>query len=402
MSAATLKDRLRSVKSQVPRLAVEKFRMPPSWVGYRWWHEETLREYVQRTGRSEALEVVHPASIHPAPLPHNVPSRDTLIDTRGWWGFSFRDVPERATAETLIATVPDCRVAHYRLEDPGHPFRGDYYVGILNGDQRALNLREIRFRPPHADVLRSGARTERFDRATWVIERVYHNYSHWLTAHLPKLVLLGRKRRLEDILLPPDLPVSYVASLRSIGIEASEHRTYDPLAVQHIGELTVTDTDRFRPELVSEVREVAAPPGRVTPRRRVYISRARATRRKVRNHAAVWDLLRPHGFEQVFMEELPFEAQLELMAETAVLVAPHGAGMANMIFCAPGTQVVEIANLDYPSPNFYALAAALDHEYWFVPATSVGTEHPGLRDIVVQTEALEQVLPTLLAAVPEH
>ncbi len=56
-------------------------------------------------------------------------------------------------------------------------------------------------------------------------------------------------------------------------------------------------------------------------------------------------LLAEHGFEAIFMEDLSLAEQIRLMGETAVLLAPHGAGLTNMMFCAPGTQVVEIADL---------------------------------------------------------
>jgi capsular polysaccharide biosynthesis protein/GT2 family glycosyltransferase len=393
-------DRLRSVKSRIPRLAVERCGVPPSWVGYRWWQRESLRQHAERVGRMRELQQVHEPRVHHAPLPRNVDARESLIDRRGWWGFSFRDVPQRECGETLLGTVGDCRVVHFH-QPPGHTFAGDHYVGILTGDQRALELREIRLHDQHAARLRAGGREERHAEATWVVERVWHNYSHWLSAHLPKFVLLQQHGLLDDVLLPTVLPPAHEASLRRLGLDPAAFRRFDPAATQRIERMHIMESDRFRPELVTSVRAAMAPPGTVTPWRRVYISRARATRRVLRNEQQIAGMLHRFGFEPVVMEDLDFDAQVELMAETRVLVAPHGAGLTNMIFCAPGTHIVEIANLDFPNPNFYALAAALGLEYWLVPGRAAGEGHPLFSDIVGDEAELARILPLLIdAALP--
>jgi hypothetical protein len=401
MIAAPLFERLRRVKRRVPRIAVEHLGIRPSWLGYRWWHEETVPQHLARAASPRSrYQTVHPAAIHHNPLPRNVERREELPDDRGWWGFSFRDVPERPAAETFLATIPDCRVVTYVEDEPDHPFVGDFYVALQTHDERSLELREVRFRPKHAERLLAGLPVQRFERAAWVLERVYHNYSHWLTAHLPKFLLLRDRGLVEDVVLPPTLPAPMEASLRRLGFEPRDFRTFDPDAALQVDELILIGSDRFRPELVSSVRDAVWKGSTPAPRRKVLISRARARRRRLINEEAVWRTLEPHGFERVVMEDRPFEAQMELMMDTAVLVAPHGAGLTNMIFCAPGTHIVEIADLSFPNPNFYALASALRHPYWLIPADAVGDGHPLARDMIGDESALRRILPALLGQVP--
>ena len=388
-------DRARRLKSKIPRLAVDRLGIPPAWTGYRYWGRESLPALAARNEREEAIEVVHAEGVHHGPLPMNVGDRSTLPDDRGWWGFSFQDVPARRNDPTLIATLPDCRVAHFR-QPPGHRFADDYYVGILNEDRRSVELREIRFRERHAEILRAGVATERISRATWVIERVFHNYSHWLSAHLPKFILLAERGELGDVLLPPDLPSVHRASLRMLGFPPEDFRTYDPAAVQAVEELIVLSTDRFRPELVRKVRNTLWGEEAPDPRRRIFISRQNVKRRRLLNEDQIWRILQPLGFERVVMEELPFEAQAELMRETRILVGSHGAGLTNMIFCPPGTQVLEIADLSFPNPNFYALASGLDHDYWLAEGKPVGQGHPLVLDMVADAEGVRESVLALL------
>jgi hypothetical protein len=385
----------RAARRRVRRLAragVER-GVPPAWFGYRAVPRETLPAYVGRHRGDPAVrcETVHPPAVARNPLPRTVASADELPADRGWWGYSFRDVPRRASGQTLLATLPDSRITAY-LE----PVKGDYYPAVLTDDGRALDLREVRFRPGHAAALRRGRSPVRLERATWVLERVYHNHSHWLTAHLPKLLLLRDRDALADVVLPSELTPAMDGSLRMLGLDPDAFRRVDPTRPLEVGELTLLDTDRFRPELLRSVQAAYAVPG-PAPHRRVYISRARAARRRLLGEDELWSLLERHGFERVVMEELAFAEQVALMRETAVLLAPHGAGLTNMVFCPPGAHVVELADLSFPNPNFYALAAALGHPYWLLPATPVGSGHPLERDLRVDPDAVARVLPGLLA-----
>lgn len=362
--------------------------LPPALFGYRWIEGEPVREHVARRGASAGpVETVHPAGVAHNPLPRNVETRDRLPRDRGWWGYAWWDVPERTSDATFVATLRDVVVVFYRDPDRKHNF----YPALLSADGRGLSLREIRFRPKHAEVLRQSGPPVEVERATWVAERVYDNHSHWLTAHLPKLLLLRERGELGNVLLPPERTEAIDGSLRMLGLDPEAFRTFGPDRPLRVGELTVVGTDRFRPELLQKVQQAYADPA-ARPHRRVYVSRVRASRRRLANEGEVWPALKRRGFERVFMEDLAFEAQVRLMHETAVLAAPHGAGLTNMIFCPPGTRVVEIADWGFPNPNFYALASAVGLPYWIVQAESVGGGHPLSKDLRVDPGALDAAL----------
>lgn len=374
----------------IPRAAVRS-GMPPQWLGYRWLHSEGLREYFARHGQhgdgagpAGALDTIHPTTRATNPLPCNIVSPDELPDEIGWWGFSCRDVPERLNGETLLATVPDCRIVFT------DKFRGVFFPAILNKDRRAFRLREIAFRKPHAEALRSDAPPVKLKRATWVLERVYYNYAHWVTAHLAKLRLLMAKDALDAVVLPLAGNAFIDRSLEALGIDRRAFPILDPKRPIVVEELTVLDTDRFRPELLRPVREALAPAR--TPRRRIYISRQQSNGRRLINEEEVWRLLERAGFERVFMESLGFDEQVALMAETKVLLAPHGAGLSNLIFCPAGADIIEIAVPDFPNPNFYALACAMEHRYWRIGAESHGTGLAYEKGLRVDPVALDQLL----------
>lgn len=348
---------------------------------------ESLREHCARTGVDPLrLEVIHKTATARNPLPINVPSRDLLPADPGWWGYSFHDVPRRRAGETLLATLPDCRVVSFRDR------KGDYHPAILTRDRSAIRERELRFRPQHARALRQAEPPQRFGRATWITERVYHNHSHWLTAHLPKLILLRELGRLDDVLLPAARTPVMHESMRLLGLDPFSFTTFDERRVIAAGELTVVASDRFRPEMLRLVPAAFGVRRAPQPSRRIYISRERAARRRLLNESEVWPIFAAAGFEKVLMEDLSFARQVDLMRETAVLAAPHGAGLTNMLFCPEGAAVLEIADLGFPNPNFYALASALGHRYAIVDARSVGRGHPLEKHMRVSPGAVDAAL----------
>lgn len=376
--------------------------MSPSWFGYRWVQSETVPEYLarKRTVTHDAKTTIHDPEEAQNPLPCNVERRGELPDDRGWWGYSFRDVPARLSGETFMVTLPQCKVVPCL-----NPDDNQFWVAILNRDERSLEMDQISFRPWHAEILRKAGDPIRIGRATWIIERVYHNHSHWLTSHLPKFLLLRERGELDEVLLPAPQNRTPVmdSSLQMLGIDPDGFRTFENGRPLLVDELTVLETDRFRPGLLRMVRDAMdnAPsasgiprPGK--PHRRIYISREKAQRRNLINEQEVWSVLEPEGFEKVFMEDLSFPEQVAIMQQATIVVAPHGAAITNTLFSAPGTHVVEIADPGFPNPNFYALASAMGHHYWILRAQSIGEGHPLLKDMHIEPAMVRETVQQII------
>lgn len=98
---------------------------------------------------------------------------------------------------------------------------------------------------------------------------------------------------------------------------------------------------------------------------KLYISRDRSRYRTFINDQEVREFLLQRGFREVFAEELSFREQVDLFASAETIVAPHGAGLSNLVFCRPGTKVIEIFSPDYVNGCFWVLAnwARLNYFY---------------------------------------
>ena len=102
------------------------------------------------------------------------------------------------------------------------------------------------------------------------------------------------------------------------------------------------------------------------------------------------------GFVKVRLEALPWVEQVSAFARAREIVAPHGAGLANLVFCRPGVRVVEVFNTAYVNPCFWRLAALMGLDYR--PVATPETEPPacvprGNRlDIVADADAIVRAL----------
>ena len=75
---------------------------------------------------------------------------------------------------------------------------------------------------------------------------------------------------------------------------------------------------------------------------RIYISRAAARRRRILNEAEVRLLLDNRGFRTIFAENMKIAELAPIVRRSALIVAPHGAGITNVAFGPPGIRVLEL------------------------------------------------------------
>lgn len=109
------------------------------------------------------------------------------------------------------------------------------------------------------------------------------------------------------------------------------------------------------PWLIDAIRRTVrhAPPAAGS--RRLWISRRDATSRDL-----AWEddlLAQLPKFERVELAGLPPAEQMRFLRNAAVVAGPHGAGLANLVFCPPGAAIIEL-HPDRDRPVFARLATA--------------------------------------------
>lgn len=204
-------------------------------------------------------------------------------------------------------------------------------------------------------------------------------YFHWLVEYLPNISLLRDGDSGQTLLMPPLNHRWQTESLSAVGVAEAEFVELD--GHTHVsGELTfadriMLDECHVAPAIVPFFRDLHER-YRSGARRRLFVSRAAAARRNVTNEDAILERLTPLGFERVEAEALSFAEQISLFTDAEIVVGPHGAGLTNAVFCAPGTIVVELNYATFRSPSagvtsFAALSELFDLKYGLVLGEAV-------------------------------
>jgi len=252
-----------------------------------------------------------------------------------------------------------------------------------------------------------GFRSERrhVDRALVLWSHFWTGYYHWTIDVLPKLCLLQDQYG--------DALDGYALCYPAFG-EPYEREAFDLLGIPRD---RVIDTRGLRSVVVGQEVAVVPLPGwqqihpaisRVRQRLldrgtgslgpRIYVSRV--GRRAVRNEPEVVAALRPYGFE--VMEDRPRSVaeQIGFFRSAAVVVAPHGAALSNLLWCTPGTVVVEFFASGYQPTFFRTLCHELGLTYHSLmdPTNGRAKHHWTAVDhaVTVDVEALKDLLDSVV------
>ncbi|MEM7190114.1 MAG: glycosyltransferase family 61 protein [Pseudomonadota bacterium] len=124
-----------------------------------------------------------------------------------------------------------------------------------------------------------------------------------------------------------------------------------------------------------------------------FISRDRAGQRQWINEDTLVNAVGPRA-RKVYSEDLSFREQLNTFHHADVIVAQHGAGLANAVFCKPGTRVIEVTARSHARRawDFAKLGIARGLDYHVVAIDAV------LDDPYTSVEAPEEPIPPLYAS----
>jgi capsular polysaccharide biosynthesis protein len=113
------------------------------------------------------------------------------------------------------------------------------------------------------------------------------------------------------------------------------------------------------------------------------VSREDAKTRKLVNAEKL--LMALKGWETVTLENLPIEEQVRCFSEASHVVSTHGAGLTNLLWCEPGTKVIEIQDPNMIKKKVYPVLSyqlGLDHELYLakiIPIKIQGAKPKGVK-----------------------
>jgi hypothetical protein len=219
---------------------------------------------------------------------------------------------------------------------------------------------------------------------------------------LPKLARLAVSGQKGGVMLPetPAYVSQYLSlfKLRPLSPEANPRQW---VSVQDVVEVVFgpgveegfvslrSDIDRLRDRVVPLLPELGG-------KKAVYFRRA--GRRKITNEHELLPLLAARGMEIIEDDHVDVLKQAALFREADFIIAPHGALLVNLVYCKPGTVLVELLPGRYASNCYRTLCRLVGVEYYAVVCTKL-TEFrndANGEDFSMETASVTKALDTIL------
>ncbi|SDB18612.1 Protein of unknown function [Desulfonatronum thiosulfatophilum] len=231
------------------------------------------------------------------------------------------------------------------------------------------------------------------------------NFFHWLTDALPRFEIIRKTSGLESIdkyvvnkgipIIDETLTMLGIPSDKLIYADKNLHIQAKNLVVPSLPGLTGNPPAWviafLRENFLNGLASVSKVP-------KLYISRSKAKRRKVINEDDLLKYLEKFGFTPVWLEDHNLSTQISLFSSAEHIVAPHGAGLTNLIWCNPNAKVLEIFSPSYVNVCFWAIANQVKLEYHYIIGNRKNSEciNPTLDNINVPIEDFRRSLDRFL------
>ena len=90
------------------------------------------------------------------------------------------------------------------------------------------------------------------------------------------------------------------------------------------------------------LKKFISPKTNVEISKKIYVTREDSNYRKIINEGDVVTILRANGYRVINPQLYEIDEQIEIFSNADKIIAPHGSNLANIIFCKPGTEILEI------------------------------------------------------------
>ncbi|MEK0193815.1 glycosyltransferase family 61 protein, partial [Microcoleus anatoxicus] len=341
----------------------------------KWFDPIHLGWGVCRLSNSQPLPVESPKTFVAA-IPNG---RSWIVPQENYW----------LICKAIAVITPD----NYLLADVSRDYPG-FLPGCEKHDIRKHSVFNLESFPPLKQI----------EGRVAVLSGLSGNvYFHWMVDVLPRIELLRRSGRdlaeIDWFLVNSCQHQFQRDSLRILGIPEEKVLESDRLPHIQATELIVPSfagylgwpsawaIDFLRGEFLKGIIPSYNYP------KRIYISRSKARYRRVLNEADVVEVLAEFGFVSILPESMSLEEQIAYFYHAEVIVAAHGSGLTNTLFCQGGTKVIELMSPHYISHYYWGTSQYLELEHYFL--TGEAFECYPIRQLMYQNSLTEDILVNL-------
>ncbi|WP_426958909.1 glycosyltransferase family 61 protein [Muricoccus radiodurans] len=233
---------------------------------------------------------------------------------------------------------------------------------------------------------------------------MFENYYNWMLRYASRIALYQAMEQPLRLIVPERKKRYIPETLEFFGVREDDvHFLTRPTIFERL--VLVSPIALGRYELSPLMTQTLRSHPRVTglwrqPKKKIYIPRRNVEMRSITNSAEVEALMKRHGFLIFDNAENPVSSQVRAFRDASIVVGAHGAGLSNIVFSDPETQVIEIVPEGYDQgvTSYRSLSDLFGLQYTQLFGKEVVLDRKGNRcnsDIEIDLAELSQVLKTL-------
>jgi capsular polysaccharide biosynthesis protein len=317
---------------------------------------------------------------YPFPLLYERKDRHLFFDEN----FSFQIPPVHLHQLTDVFFNSDTVKKGWRVLDP---FLRHNQVSIVNQVKRSLKLQTQKVKKRENVIL---------GFQVWG-----NNYFHWMTETVPAIIAMHQHDENALVMLPKFMLdvvfVKEVLDMMAWKYDTISHN--ESVKASSFYAITLPHVGRFNHHLlnqaVEQLRIKTGVDSNIVPYRRIYITRAKARRRKIINENALVRMLTEQGFEIHTLEDYSLDQQFHLFNESKFVLSNHGAGLTNIMFMHPNTKVLELKSENNNYWCYFSLANVFGLKYAYMLCKGNSINHRDA-DIDVDLNELSAMIEKII------
>jgi capsular polysaccharide biosynthesis protein len=314
---------------------------------------------------------------------------------------SFGPLCAFTAPERVLVKIPNARIrGRYGLVIlPTDDFVGELVALAPDGQHKVLRDESAYYKPlPRRSLHKSGTFYS-------LMGLGINNYTHFKHDLIMKWASLSE-------LLPADTQLIVPANLASfqrdeIELMGLDNRRLVPFPSNETWELEtlyvavpIRKSPNDTPEHYEAYRKAAIERHGLQsrpPTRRLFLTRRHDGHRRLINEDDVISVLATFGFETVAPASMKLRDQIDLFAQAEAIVG-SGSGLTNMVYSPEGTKVLEFYERGLGHHPFWAMANALELDYYLLLCDEVYNPGRADPDLHMPIPALRQALAQMAIA----
>ncbi|MFK8067629.1 MAG: DUF563 domain-containing protein [Gammaproteobacteria bacterium] len=193
------------------------------------------------------------------------------------------------------------------------------------------------------------------------------NYFHWFFDAMARIFIIQNfhsPNSIDNVLVPPLMYDFQWESLAALGFDRSKIIELEPLKCLQFDCLLASSAPRGKGSAIcpgwsiEKYRNVLLPSAntqRSPVGKRIYISRRDAPNRMFINETAVCDYMYSQGFDVIELTPFSLWEKIAIFRDAELIVGQTGAGLTNLMFCTPNTEVLELVDTRFVYPLYASL-----------------------------------------------